>query len=61
MVKFVSHHYVAPKRGSNPGAAGKEISRFRAVDAGSTRLRLSYEQAGTHKVGGAYRVKLHVR
>jgi inhibitor of cysteine peptidase len=61
VVKFVSHHYVAPKPGSNPGAAGKEIWRFRAVGKGTTRLRLTYVQAGSKHVARAFRVKLHVR
>jgi predicted secreted protein len=61
VVKLVSHHYVAAKPGSNPGAACKEIWRFRAVGKGSTRLRLTYVQAGTKRVGRVFRVKLGVR
>ena len=61
VVKLVSHRYVAPKT-KRVGAGGKEIWRFRAVGAGSTRLRLVYEQAGQMQpVGRRYSVKIHVR
>jgi predicted secreted protein len=61
VVKLVSHRYVAPTA-SNPGSAGKEIWRLRAVGAGSTRLRLAYEQAGkTNSVARLFSVKIHVR
>lgn len=61
VVKLVSHRYVAPTN-SGPGSAGKEVWRFRAVGAGSTWLRLVYEQAGKMKsIGPRYAVKIHVR
>jgi len=61
VVRLVSHRYVAPTTAS-PGAAGKEIWRFRAVGAGSTWLRLVYEQAGKmNSTGRMYCVKIHVR
>ena len=61
VVKLVSHRYVAPKT-KRVGAAGKEIWRFRAVGAGTARLRLTYVQAGkTNSVGRHYSVKIHVR
>lgn len=61
VVKLVSHRYVAPKKGSNPGAAGKEVWRFRAVGKGSTRLRLTYVQGGSKKAGGVFHIRLRVR
>lgn len=61
VVKLVSHRYVAPQT-SKVGAAGKEIWRFRAVGAGSTWLRLVYEQGGKmNSMGRHYGVKIHVR
>jgi predicted secreted protein len=41
VVRLVSHRYLAP-RTKRPGAAGKEIWRFRAVGAGKARVRLVY-------------------
>jgi predicted secreted protein len=41
VVTLISHRYLAP-RTKRPGAAGKEVWRFRAVGAGVARLRLSY-------------------
>jgi predicted secreted protein len=59
VVKLVSHHYVVPKT-KRVGAAGKEIWRFRAVGAGSVKLRLVYVQAG--RVGGRlFGIGIHVR
>ena len=40
-LRLVSHRYVAPKKGV-PGAAGKEIWRFRAVSHGGQDLGFLY-------------------
>jgi len=41
VVKLISHRYVA-RKDARPGAAGKEIWRFRAVANGVTQMRFRY-------------------
>ena len=60
VVRLVSHRYVARKT-KRVGAAGKEIWRFRAVGAGSTRLRLAYVQSAHTRAARRFTVRIRVR
>jgi predicted secreted protein len=60
VVRVLSHRYVAPKT-KRPGAAGKEVWRFRALAAGAARVRLVYVQSGHNTPARRFAVRLHVR
>ncbi len=61
VVHFVSRRYVAPSTG-RPGAAGKEIWRFRAVGKGKTDLGLRYARPWRpNQIARRFHIRILVR
>ena len=48
VVKLVSDRYVPPKKGSPPGAAGKEVWHLRAVGTGKMSMQFLDVPPGVH-------------
>jgi predicted secreted protein len=51
VIKLISDRYIPPKKGSPPGAAGKEIWHLRAVGAGKMNMQFFDVPPGMSKKG----------
>lgn len=61
VVKLISERYVPPKKGRPPGAAGKEVWHFRAVDKGKMDMNFLDMSPGVpSKAGEKVKIGIHV-